>query len=247
LRAIEEFDELGAGFAIAMRDLEIRGAGNLLGAEQSGHITAVGFELYCQLLKQSVASLKGEKVRPRVEVQVRLDFLAMNAGEEGGAPSSKLKAQSSKEAEPLNISVPRETATYSGDKATKPETRNSKLETRRAAAFLPLNYVPDPQQRIEMYRKLAEITDEEGVSRLKGELRDRCGPLPPPVELLLQVAQLKLLASERGVRVIESKDDKLLLTRNNDLFTVAGRLPRLTRKEPRARLNEIKRLLQTIR
>jgi transcription-repair coupling factor (superfamily II helicase) len=58
-----------------MRDLEIRGAGNLLGAEQSGHITAVGFELYCQLLKQSVASMKGEKIKPRVEVRVALDFL----------------------------------------------------------------------------------------------------------------------------------------------------------------------------
>ena len=62
-----------------MRDLEIRGAGNLLGSEQSGHITAVGFELYCQLLKQSVAALKGEKVKPRVEVQVRLDFLVLSS------------------------------------------------------------------------------------------------------------------------------------------------------------------------
>src|SRR5574339_116342 len=63
-----------------MRDLEIRGAGNLLGAEQSGHITAVGFDLYCQLLKQSVSALKGEKVRPRIEVQVRLDFLSLSPG-----------------------------------------------------------------------------------------------------------------------------------------------------------------------
>src|SRR5438552_6757856 len=62
LSAIKQYSTLGSGFKIAMRDLEIRGAGNLLGAEQSGHITAVGFELYCQLLKQSVASLKGEKV-----------------------------------------------------------------------------------------------------------------------------------------------------------------------------------------
>src|ERR1019366_9891718 len=63
-----------------MRDLEIRGAGNLLGSEQSGHITAVGFELYCQLLKQSVSALKGEKVKPRVKIRVALDFLEMNAG-----------------------------------------------------------------------------------------------------------------------------------------------------------------------
>src|SRR5262252_485999 len=76
ISAIKQYSSLGSGFKIAMRDLEIRGAGNILGAEQSGHITAVGFELYCQLLKQSVASIKGEKVKPRVEVQVRLDFLS---------------------------------------------------------------------------------------------------------------------------------------------------------------------------
>src|SRR6202012_821699 len=75
ISAIRQYSTLGSGFKIAMRDLEIRGAGNLLGAEQSGHITAVGFELYCQLLKQSVASLKGEKIKPRIEVRVALDFL----------------------------------------------------------------------------------------------------------------------------------------------------------------------------
>jgi transcription-repair coupling factor (superfamily II helicase) len=75
ISAMKQYASLGSGFKIAMRDLEIRGAGNLLGAEQSGHITAVGFELYCQLLKQSVASMKGEKVKPRVEVRIALDFL----------------------------------------------------------------------------------------------------------------------------------------------------------------------------
>ena len=75
ISAIRQYSTLGSGFKIAMRDLEIRGAGNLLGSEQSGHITAVGFELYCQLLKQSVSALKGEKVKPRVEVSVKLDFL----------------------------------------------------------------------------------------------------------------------------------------------------------------------------
>src|SRR4029077_1428103 len=74
ISAMKQYASLGSGFKIAMRDLEIRGAGNLLGAEQSGHITAVGFELYCQLLKQSVGSLKGEKVKPRVDVRVALNF-----------------------------------------------------------------------------------------------------------------------------------------------------------------------------
>jgi transcription-repair coupling factor (superfamily II helicase) len=75
ISAIRQYATLGSGFKIAMRDLEIRGAGNLLGAEQSGHITAVGFDLYCQLLRQSVSTLKGETVRRRVTVEVSLDFL----------------------------------------------------------------------------------------------------------------------------------------------------------------------------
>ncbi|MEZ0296411.1 MAG: transcription-repair coupling factor [Candidatus Methylacidiphilales bacterium] len=73
--AIRQYSQLGAGFKIAMRDLEIRGAGNLLGTAQSGHITAVGFDLYCQLLKQAVAHLKGEATTRRVDARLLLDFL----------------------------------------------------------------------------------------------------------------------------------------------------------------------------
>jgi transcription-repair coupling factor (superfamily II helicase) len=79
--AIKQYSSLGSGFKIAMRDLEIRGAGNLLGPEQSGQITAIGFELYCQLLKQSISALKGDPVAPRVDVQIRIDFLALNPDE----------------------------------------------------------------------------------------------------------------------------------------------------------------------
>jgi transcription-repair coupling factor (superfamily II helicase) len=75
ISAIKQYGSLGSGYKIAMRDLEIRGAGNLLGAEQSGHITAIGFELYCQLLKESVARLKGEKTRRPPQVTLKLDFL----------------------------------------------------------------------------------------------------------------------------------------------------------------------------
>lgn len=74
LRAITEHSELGAGFGIAMRDLEIRGAGNVLGSEQHGHIMAVGFDLYCRLLKDAIAGLKGRKVRPRYEVSLNIGF-----------------------------------------------------------------------------------------------------------------------------------------------------------------------------
>lgn len=81
INAIKQYSSLGAGFRIAMRDLEIRGAGSILGTAQSGHIMAVGFDLYCQLLKQAVTQLKGERTKPRVEVEVRLDFVATNEAE----------------------------------------------------------------------------------------------------------------------------------------------------------------------
>src|SRR5208283_3123059 len=149
LSAIKQYSTLGSGFKIAMRDLEIRGAGNLLGAEQSGHITAVGFELYCQLLKQSVAGLKGEKVRPRVDVQVRLDFLALSPADE--SPKSKvqsLKSGSAERESEANILNPSSILHPPSSIAPPP-----------AAAYIPFRYIADARQRIEIYRKLAQATD----------------------------------------------------------------------------------------
>jgi transcription-repair coupling factor (superfamily II helicase) len=192
--------------------LEIRGAGNLLGAEQSGHITAVGFELYCQLLKQSVGALKGEKTKPRVEVRVALDFLEINPA----------------------LAPARESAVSDpgGTKGRSPHYSG-----------LPHNYVTEPHHRIEIYRKLAQATDKTALESLQKELRDRFGPLPPAVELLLAVAELKILASEKNVTGIEVEEDKLKLVRLGDFVTLGGKFPRLTKKETKARLKEIKRLL----
>ena len=81
LSAIRQITQLGAGFRIAMRDLELRGAGNLLGSEQSGHVAGVGFDLYCQLLRQSVARLQGDDKAVRVRAAVRLDFVYEGEGE----------------------------------------------------------------------------------------------------------------------------------------------------------------------
>src|SRR5947199_4860183 len=76
LKAIEEFTELGAGFKIAMRDLEIRGAGNILGTQQSGHIAAVGYEMYCQLLENAVRRLKNQPLRASLEISIDLPWAA---------------------------------------------------------------------------------------------------------------------------------------------------------------------------
>jgi transcription-repair coupling factor (superfamily II helicase) len=227
ISAIKQYSTPGSGFKIAMRDLEIRGAGNLLGAEQSGHITAVGFELYCQLLKQSVSSLKGEKVKPRITVEVRLDFITLNST--GGANS-----------QPSAVSS---TAGEEGNTRDQRTNDDQLLTTGQAAAFLPHSYVTEPRHRIEMYRKLAQLTDRVALDALKNELSDRFGPVPPPAELLLQIAELKIAAAERGVTVIETREDRLMLTRNNDYIMIGGKFPRLTRKTATGRTAEIKRLL----
>lgn len=92
INAIKQYSTLGAGFKIAMRDLEIRGAGNLLGTQQSGHIAAIGFDLYCQLLKQSVAKLKGEPSAGRVELSMNIEFLSTNEGQYQVRPKGTLPA-----------------------------------------------------------------------------------------------------------------------------------------------------------
>jgi transcription-repair coupling factor (superfamily II helicase) len=94
-----------------------------------------------------------------------------------------------------------------------------------------------------MYRKLALASDTAALAAIQAELRDRFGPPPPAVDLLLRVAHLKLLATARAVTAIETRDDKLLLTRAGDFVQVGGRFPRLTRRTPNARLGEIRRLL----
>jgi transcription-repair coupling factor (superfamily II helicase) len=166
----------------------------------------VGFDLYCQLLKQSVSALKGEKVKPRTQVSIRLDFL--NIGE---APVEDVPAPDAADDAPF--------------------------------AGLPKNYVPEPQHRIEIYRKVAQADGKESLEALKAEVRDRFGPVPRAVELLLQVAELKLVAGERGVTMIEVRQSKLMLTRHRDLVTAGGMFPRLKGKGAPARLKEIRKLV----
>jgi transcription-repair coupling factor (superfamily II helicase) len=221
ISAIKQYSTLGSGFKIAMRDLEIRGAGNLLGSEQSGHITAVGFELYCQLLKQSVASQKGEKVKPRIEVEIRLDFLGVGAAD---VERPKYKAGSPK-SEENSYEAPNQES-QSADRA-----------------FIPFTYISDARQRIEIYRKLAQATDKPGIQALEKELRDRFGPLPLPLQLLLQLAEIRILAADKNITAMEVKEDRLMLTRNNDYVMAGSKFPRLTKKTSSARFAEIKKLL----
>jgi transcription-repair coupling factor (superfamily II helicase) len=234
ITAIKQYSTLGSGFKIAMRDLEIRGAGNLLGSEQSGHITAVGFELYCQLLKQSVASQKGEKFKPRVNVEIRLDFLPVGAGEARTRRHDETAQRPKAENDASSESVE-----YAIRNAQHPTPNTDAV----SSAHIPFHYISDSRQRIEIYRKLAQATDKTSVQSLEKELRDRFGPIPKPLQLLLQMAEVRILAAERNIAAVEVKEERLMLTRNNDFIMIGSKFPRLAKTTAAGRLSEIKKLL----
>ncbi|HAB15136.1 MAG TPA: transcription-repair coupling factor [Verrucomicrobiales bacterium] len=249
MSAIKQYSALGSGFKIALRDLEIRGAGNILGAQQSGHITAVGFDLYCQLLKQSIAALKGDPVRPRLEVRMNLDFLAANPGEEGAATPRRTPSRSKAPVPQLEIEVPREgIARVFEDDASSEDSRIAAPapEPPKTPAYLPLDYLRESTQRIEIYRKLAQALVPADLAALRVELRDRFGPPPPPVELLIGVHELRLIAAAKNVTSVEVVEGKVKLTRNRDLITVGGQFPRLGKREAKARLSELRGLLLSL-
>jgi transcription-repair coupling factor (superfamily II helicase) len=169
-----------------MRDLEIRGAGNLLGTAQSGHIVNIGFDLYCQLLQQAVARLKGSRVGTLAEVVIRLDFLSTN------------------EAEYL-----------SSERHLQP-------------AFIPADYMAQPQMRIEAYKKLAQAQSTDALLILGSEWRDRFGQQPPAVRNLLLLNQVRVTAAGAKITSIEVKETKVMLIRGGDYLLIGDRFPRLT-------------------
>ncbi|MEO8205697.1 MAG: DEAD/DEAH box helicase [Chthoniobacterales bacterium] len=203
--AIKQYSELGAGFKIAMRDLEIRGAGNLLGNAQSGHIITVGFDLYCRMLKQAVAQIKGEPVRVRQEVILRLDGIETDE------------------------------AIY-----------RNEHPIRHAPAFLPSGYIAQPRMRIEAYRKLSECESEEEMERLCREWQDRFGPLPKEVENLVEVARIRFLCSLKRISILETREEKLMITKMGDFLLIGGRFPRLTSRDPKSRLREVVAYLRAL-
>ena len=230
INAIKQYSSLGAGFKIALRDLEIRGAGNILGLAQSGHLTAVGFDLYCQLLRQAVATLRGEKVQSRLEVGLRLDFVAANetdylhrtallaraaqAAEEGAAPTP-----------PLDEPPPA---------APWP-------------AYLPSDYIEDSALRVQAYRQLAAIVTKADADELQKGWRDRFGPLPPPAENLLSLARLKVAAASRRIEQLEVRGDKLMVTQGGQYVQPGGKFPRLASEEPASRIHQIFSLIESLR
>jgi transcription-repair coupling factor (superfamily II helicase) len=176
LAALKEFSDLGAGFKIAALDLELRGAGNMLGGEQSGHIEAVGFELYTSMLERTVRELKGEVEAEEVETQLNLG---------------------------LNVRIPND-------------------------------YIPEENQRLRMYKRVAGVENEQQLTEVAAELEDRYGPPPPAVRNLLEYATLKLLARRLGVAAIERKREQVSVRFNPNAAIDPARLAQFVAASPGA-------------
>jgi len=116
----------------------------------------------------------------------------------------------------------------------------------RVPAYLPFNYIPEMRQRIILYRKLAVISDTTELAALREEIRDRFGPIPKPVERLLRVSELRVLAAAKNVTSIEAKSDKIMLTRNNELIALGGKFPRFKKNSPDGRLTELRTLIKKL-
>jgi transcription-repair coupling factor (superfamily II helicase) len=182
----------------------------------------VGFDLYCQLLKQAVAQLKGQKPRLRLDVDVRLDFVVTNEAEF---------------IQPGNDGFPAVESTLT---ARKP----SPLE--RIPAFIPVAYVSDPAMRIRSYREIAEITSSEQLERLRRDWRDRFGAFPPAVDNLFALVQIKLAAADSGVTRVEVRERKVMLTRHGDFILVAGKFPRLVGSKIDQPLSEVVEVIKKL-
>jgi len=220
LGAIRQFNQLGAGFRIAMRDLELRGAGNLIGVKQHGHIANVGFDLYCQLLRQSIARLKGDEQAAAIRANVRLDFVLV-----GRAISETASGE---------VKV--------GYDALKAIDRE-KEAIQPIEAYLPEPYLKEARLRIDFYRRLAMAGSEESVREIGEELRDRFGKAPAPAEALILFTKIRVCAERCGVSLVETDGAKLKCRRassgGQEFLMIGNRFPRLTGPTARKRMQEI--------
>jgi transcription-repair coupling factor (superfamily II helicase) len=162
LAALSDYTELGAGFKVAMRDLELRGAGNLLGDEQSGHVAALGFELYMQMLDEAVR----------------------NAGANGDGAGAGAAAEDEELPEPVRLDV-------------------------NVDAYIPPDYVPYEQAKIEIHRHIAGALEVADVQQLQEELEDRFGPVPEPLANLLALQRARIKFGQAGVSTVSFRGDRL--------------------------------------
>ena len=200
LKAMLAATELGAGFRIAMKDLEIRGAGNILGAEQSGHIHAVGFELYTKMLSQAVEDLRARRESGDLVGMTPQDVADMLNDQVDESISSNLTPEPGVA---LDLGIP---------------------------AGLPSDYIPDLPARMGLYQRLIALKDEDAIGAMEDELRDRFGPLPWQARALLYTVRLRILSDRAGIESITRDGERIVFRMKDDVGgarrALSRRLPR---------------------
>jgi transcription-repair coupling factor (superfamily II helicase) len=184
LAALSDYTELGSGFKIAMRDLEMRGAGNLLGDEQSGHVAALGFELYMQMLDEAVRADLRSRGEPGGDREER--GAAQLDEQEAGEPGAQVEDAhpETEEIEPVRLDV-------------------------NVDAYVPADYIPYEQAKIEVHRRVVGALEVADVEGLRDELEDRFGPLPEPLENLLALQRARIKFGQAGARTVSFRGGRL--------------------------------------
>ncbi|QTN31042.1 transcription-repair coupling factor [Akkermansiaceae bacterium] len=242
IHAIKQYTALGSGFKIAMRDLEIRGAGNLLGTKQSGHIAQIGFDLYCQLLRQSVDRLKGKKDPSLHETTFKADFIVptetqwVSRGQKPETRDQEDKNSKSSSSVSSVQSVVKNSSSSLGDLGD--------LAVQPIPAFIPTSYLSDAKLRINAYRELAEANTPKSITALEKNWQDRHGRLPHPIQNLLTIARIKAEAASNQITSVEISGQRLMLQRNGSPILMDGsRYPRLAKTKPGEKLDEALEML----
>ena len=189
LEALENFSDLGSGINIAMQDLDIRGAGNLLGAEQSGFISDLGYETYQKILNEAMAELRNESPTPDPSL--------------GGEGSGQTQKQAS-------MSITHGEGTGESLLGDGPFVSDCNLES-DLEMYFPDQYVPSDSERMLLYRELDNTRNDEEVEAYRKRLIDRFGPLPPQAEELLQVVSLRRYGKALGCEKIMLKQGRMFL------------------------------------
>ncbi len=222
LNTILAATELGSGFKIAMRDLEIRGMGNVIGAEQSGHVAAIGLHLYTQLLSQSVEELK-KRIEQSPGGEIPVPAPAIGNGEISSPSHSGGSAEG--DGDPTDDHKPKLNG-HSDDDWQPPSMIRADIRL-GIDDNVPIEYVEDLAQRLSFHQRLSWARSEQEINELRAELRDRYGPIPDSVEGLLETARIRLLAEQADCASLRASSERARIIMNSPVGGAKTQLQRL--------------------
>ena len=251
LNTILAATELGSGYKIAMRDLEIRGMGNVIGAEQSGHVAAIGLHLYTQLLSQSVEELRRKMEQPQNGAPMSPSGGTAALSNETATPSPSGGSAVPSSPSPSGGSAVGDGGPTNGRTTkllSKADTDWNPPSMVRADIRLgiddnvPPEYIEDLAQRLSFHQRLSWVASEDEIGSLGEELRDRYGPIPESVEGILETARVRLLAEQADCASVRANGERVRILMNTPVGGAKNQLQRLL--GPNARVGNTQIVIQ---